>query len=141
MNIVQLPRIVRSGSAIPASRRRGVEQWLARCPRLAHSVGESCGEEATGAPHVQPVEITGSRPAASKGQCMLKQIVFVVGGLVVLAFLGLAGGFLWLRSSLPQVEGTVTLTGLKRAATIVRDQNAVPHIFAASPEDAAFALG
>jgi penicillin amidase len=59
----------------------------------------------------------------------------------MLLAVGLGSGYLWFRSSLPQTSGTVTLAGLHRPVEIVRDTNAVPHIFAESPADAYFALG
>lgn len=52
-----------------------------------------------------------------------------------------AGGFLWLRTSLPQLSGTVTVAGLGRDAEILYDSAGIPHIAAATPEDAYFALG
>ena len=53
----------------------------------------------------------------------------------------LAAGFLWLRTSLPQVDGTIRVAGLEREIEILRDRYGVPHIFAATEEDAYFALG
>jgi len=52
-----------------------------------------------------------------------------------------AAGYVWLRQSLPQLEGTVALTGLKAPVEIVRDRNGVPHIYAGSVADAYFGLG
>ena len=62
-------------------------------------------------------------------------------GLALLVSIGLAGGFLWLRQSLPVVDGTLEVAGLEAPALIVRDRHAVPHIEAASFEDAIFAQG
>ena len=56
-------------------------------------------------------------------------------GLILLASIGLAGGYLWLRQSLPVVDGTLEVGGLGAPVTIVRDRYAVPHIEAASFED------
>ena len=50
-------------------------------------------------------------------------------------------GWLWLRSSLPQVEGKIRVAGLEAPVTIVRDRWAIPHIEAESLRDAGFALG
>ncbi len=58
-----------------------------------------------------------------------------------LVAIGLIGGWVWLRTSLPVVDGTVFLAGLGGPVEVVRDENAVPHIFAGSAADAAFALG
>jgi penicillin amidase len=52
-----------------------------------------------------------------------------------------AAGFLWLRTSLPQIDGTIRLAGLTQDIEILRDEHGVPHIFAASEDDAYFALG
>jgi penicillin G amidase len=63
---------------------------------------------------------------------------------LALVVAGLAAGF-WVRSrvqrSLPRTDGTLRGTGIGARARIVRDRWGVPHIFAASDEDAAFALG
>jgi len=67
----------------------------------------------------------------------------------LIAFLGLflsiltigGGSLLWLRTSLPQTGGTVQVGSPDRPVEIIRDVNAVPHIFADSPHDAYFALG
>jgi len=61
--------------------------------------------------------------------------------LVLLLATGLGGGYLWLRGSLPQTDGELRLPGLGAEVAIVRDRNAIPHIFAGSRTDAAFALG
>jgi len=61
--------------------------------------------------------------------------------LVTLIVAGAAGGYLWLRQSLPQVEGTIEVAGLSAPVEVVRDRHAVPHIETASFSDAIFALG
>ena len=43
--------------------------------------------------------------------------------------------------SLPSYEGTETVPGLGAPVEIVRDAHAIPHIYARSPEDGAFAMG
>ena len=62
-------------------------------------------------------------------------------GLLAILLLALFGAFLYLRTSLPKVSGTLSLPGLSAPVEIVRDENAVPHIYAKSTEDALFALG
>ncbi|MDA0225714.1 MAG: penicillin acylase family protein [Proteobacteria bacterium] len=52
-----------------------------------------------------------------------------------------AGGYGWLRQSLPRTEGEIRLAGLRAPVEILRDAWAIPHIFAASVDDAMFALG
>ena len=65
----------------------------------------------------------------------------VVGGVSLLLIVVTAGVFIWLRTSLPMTDGTVSVRGLTAAVSIVRDQNAIPHIFASTERDAAFAIG
>ena len=72
---------------------------------------------------------------------MVWKFLSVVAVLVALLLAGLGGGYLWVRTSLPQINGSVTLAGLDSPVEIVRDADAVPHIFAKNPKDAYFALG
>ena len=65
----------------------------------------------------------------------------ILAGLALLALLVVAGGYVYLRQSLPQTEGQVRLAGLSAAVEVLRDRYGIPHIFAASAEDASFALG
>ncbi len=75
---------------------------------------------------------------------MTRILRFLLAGLgVLLVLLAIAGvaGWLWLRTSLPQTRGTIALRGVTAKVDIMRDANGVPHIFAARPDDAFFALG
>lgn len=58
---------------------------------------------------------------------------------VLLAFVAIGIG--WLRSSLPQLDGTLQINGPESTITIARDGHGVPHIDAASENDLAFGLG
>src|SRR3981189_1234299 len=69
---------------------------------------------------------------------MIRRIL--AGTLLLLLILG-GGFYLYLRSSLPQVEGRIAVGGLKAEVTIARDGDGVPLIPAADGEDAAFGLG
>ena len=60
-------------------------------------------------------------------------------GLLLLAILVTAGACVWL--SVPSYDGTETVAGLDAPVEIVRDAHAIPHIYAASPRDGAFAMG
>lgn len=52
------------------------------------------------------------------------------------------GGAVWYRqATLPQVDGTLKVAGLKAPVEIVRDAEGIPHVFARSAEDAWHALG
>src|SRR3972149_12194603 len=61
--------------------------------------------------------------------------------LILVILLAAAAGYAWLRQSLPQLDGSLTLSGLKAPVEIVRDRHGVPHIYAGSAADAYFALG
>jgi len=52
-----------------------------------------------------------------------------------------AGAALWLYQSLPQLEGSLAVTGIGAPVAIERDSRGVPTIRAASERDAYFALG
>ena len=64
-----------------------------------------------------------------------------LGIFLVLALLGLGGGWLWLRSSLPKTAGILNLPGLGAEAEILRDPMGLVTIRARSETDASFALG
>jgi penicillin G amidase len=61
--------------------------------------------------------------------------------LLILSGTAAAGGYFYLRSSLPVTAGKLRLAGLSDHVEIVRDGNGVPHIFATTADDAFFALG
>ncbi|MCH8092702.1 MAG: penicillin acylase family protein, partial [Proteobacteria bacterium] len=63
------------------------------------------------------------------------------GLLCLILLLGLAGGYLWLRTSLPQLDGVLALTGLGAPVTVLRDRDGIPHIRADTANDAYLALG
>jgi penicillin G amidase len=66
-----------------------------------------------------------------------KALAFVA----VLVALAGAAGYHYLRRSLPQIDGTVTVSGLSAPVEIIRDTDAIPHVFAANKPDALFGLG
>lgn len=61
--------------------------------------------------------------------------------LVIVGFSLLLLGYSLTTKSFPQTTGSVTLDGLKGVVRIERDSFGMPHIFAASDEDAFFAAG
>ena len=71
----------------------------------------------------------------------LRKLAAFVSGVCLFIALVLGGGLLWLRSSLPETDGTLTVTGLTGPVTIVRDNDGIPHIRAETTGDAYFALG
>lgn len=60
-----------------------------------------------------------------------------LGALVIIA----GGGFIALRTSLPETSGQITVEGLHQAVTIVRDADGIPTITAQNDDDLAFGLG
>lgn len=70
---------------------------------------------------------------------------WVLAILLVTFLLVILGAMVWAysiaRSALPQLDGTVALTGLSARVTVTRDSHGVPTIDAASLEDLFFAQG
>ena len=61
--------------------------------------------------------------------------------LLLAAILAVGAALLWLRSSVPQLDGELQLPGLEGPVELLRDRYGVPTIRAGSPADAAFGLG
>lgn len=75
----------------------------------------------------------------------MKRIVKVFIRLVLVAvplfMIAIAGGLTWMWRSLPAEDGHIGVNGLSGEVAILRDGNGIPHIQAASPNDAYAALG
>ncbi len=71
----------------------------------------------------------------------MKWIKRVSVAVVLLIVVSIGAGYLWLRTSLPRVDGEIRLPGLGASVEVIRDRNAIPHIRAQSDHDAYFALG
>ena len=69
---------------------------------------------------------------------MIRRIL--TGLAVLLLFLG-GGFYMYLRSALPQTDGTIVLSGPRAEIRIERDADGVPLISAQDDEDVAFGLG
>lgn len=65
----------------------------------------------------------------------------IVLWLAVVLLVAAGGVYLWLTQTLPKTSGTVSVRGLGARAEIIRDRHGIPHIEAASQNDAYFALG
>ncbi len=65
----------------------------------------------------------------------------VATALLVVIILTVGAGLLWLRTSLPEVDGELRLPGLEGPVQVLRDRYGVPTIRAGNPVDAAFGLG
>lgn len=72
---------------------------------------------------------------------LLRVSLRALGALAVLVAVLALGTYFHMRSSLPDYAADQTVKGLRQPVQIVRDANAVPHIFANSLEDALFGLG
>jgi penicillin amidase len=72
---------------------------------------------------------------------LLKWTGIVVLGLLALAVLAASGGLIWLRTSLPLVDGAVAVPGLAHPVSLERDDRGVVTIRADRAEDAYFAIG
>ncbi len=62
-------------------------------------------------------------------------------GLPAAGLLGAGLGWAWLHRSLPALAGSLPVSGVSAAVEVVRDRDAIPHVFAQSDEDAQFGLG
>ena len=71
----------------------------------------------------------------------MRWLVRPVAALLLLGSLALGAAYLYLRQSLPVLEGEVLASALKSPVEVLRDAYGVPHIFAATQGDAAYALG
>ena len=75
----------------------------------------------------------------------LRLIFKLVSFIVLLAILVVAGISLWFysaaRGSLAQLDGEISLRGLKAPVQVIRDSHGVPHFSASSNEDLFFAQG
>src|SRR5487761_460472 len=70
-----------------------------------------------------------------------RRLLGALAAVVILLSALLAGGWLYLRSSLPQTDGTIVVNGLSAPVTVTRDAHGIPTIVAKTDTDAAFALG
>ena len=71
----------------------------------------------------------------------MRFVLKTVAALLLLVAIAAGGGYAYLHRSLPKVEGSVRLPGLKAEITVLRDAWGIPHIYAASVDDAMFGLG
>src|SRR5579859_8022879 len=72
-------------------------------------------------------------------------ILRIIFALVLLILLAGTLAFFWFyhaaRSSLAQMDGTVSLSGLQAPVSVIRDEHGVPHLAAANLQDLFFAQG
>src|SRR5688572_7342732 len=61
--------------------------------------------------------------------------------LFLFCVLAALGGYAYLRQSLPKSSGAIAVGGVRAPVEILRDGHGIPHVFAASIDDAYFGLG
>jgi penicillin amidase len=64
-----------------------------------------------------------------------------LAGVSALLIGGLSTGVYWIHTSLPRAFERIQVNGIAAPVEVLRDNHWVPHIFARTPEDGAFALG
>ena len=67
--------------------------------------------------------------------------IAVPAALAAVIAVACVAGWLWLRTSLPPLDGEIRLPGLGEQAEVIYDANGIPHIRAATVDDAYFLLG
>jgi len=72
---------------------------------------------------------------------MRRRLLKALAALALLIVLVVAGVYVYMRQSLPAVDGSVTVSGASAPIEIIRDADAIPHIFAKNRNDALFGLG
>ncbi len=71
----------------------------------------------------------------------MKAIKWILTAVLCVVVVALVGGYIYLKSTLPNYDGELVIEGIESEVRIVRDSYGMPHIFADSEEDAYFALG
>ena len=64
-----------------------------------------------------------------------------LAALVAVLLVAVAVGYVWMRGSLPELDGTVSAAGIAAPVEIIRDRHGVPHVVAGSRDDALYGLG
>jgi penicillin amidase len=72
---------------------------------------------------------------------MLRKLIAAVTLTAVVVAAGLAGGYFYMRTGLPRIQGEMRLAGIAAPVTIKRDAVGIPYIAAGSEADGWFALG
>ncbi|MGE5246450.1 MAG: penicillin acylase family protein [Betaproteobacteria bacterium] len=72
---------------------------------------------------------------------MAVRLLKILAALLALVVAVSVAGYAYLRRSLPQIDGTAVVPGISAPVDIVRDADAIPHIFARTRRDALYGLG
>ncbi len=68
---------------------------------------------------------------------LVRALVFVAGAAIVLGL----SAYSYLRASLPALNGSVAVSGISGPVDIIRDHDAITHVFASTRLDTFFGLG
>lgn len=80
--------------------------------------------------------------ARGRSGTLRRRLLIAAGVLLVVVAAAAGGGLLWLRTSVPAIDGRLAgLAGLTRPAAVTRDSRGVLYITAETATDASFALG
>lgn len=71
----------------------------------------------------------------------MKKFGWILGVFAVLIISICGGMYLFLKSTLPEYNGSIVLEGIDDEVEIIRDSFGMPHIYAKNDNDAAFAFG
>ena len=71
----------------------------------------------------------------------MRWVVRVLAALVVALIVVVGAGYVWLRGSLPSLDGKASVAGITAPIEIIRDRAGIPHIVAQSRNDAFYGLG
>jgi len=71
----------------------------------------------------------------------MKFFKYMLLAIIIITVAGFIGGWLYLRHLLPEYSGDIILHGIDSETSVIRDKNAVPHIYADNTHDLYFALG
>src|SRR6187399_3100117 len=72
---------------------------------------------------------------------MVRRLTKVLATLAVILAVAAGAAYHYLRRSLPLLDGTIAVTGIRSTVDIVRDADAIPHVFATNKLDALLGLG
>ena len=71
----------------------------------------------------------------------MKALKWIFLGLVTFVVVAFIGAYGYLKATLPDYDGEITLSGITGEVQIIRDSYGMPHIYAENDKDAYFALG
>src|SRR3954470_19791491 len=80
-------------------------------------------------------------PSSTRRPTLVRIAVAILSVLLLCVLISMAWFYWGAHSSLPQLDGTLKVVGLKAPVAVLRDAQGMPHIRASSMEDAIFAQG